>query len=59
MLPAFAFALAVERLDPDFEAVDARRRLRKDAGGLVDHEHGAVVVEDVEHRVGQAFQPDF
>ena len=42
------FALAVERLHADLQAVDAGGRLREHAGGLVDHEHRAVVVEDVE-----------
>ena len=43
------FALAVERLHPDFEAVDPGRCLREHAGGLVHHEHRTVVVKDVEH----------
>ena len=46
-----AFAAAVELLDADFEAVDSGRRLREQPGGLVDDQHGAVVVENVERRL--------
>ena len=44
-----ALALTEKLLDLDFETVDPRRRLRKEPRRLVDHQAGAVVVEDVEH----------
>jgi len=51
----FPLALAIIRLHLRFQAIDAVRRLGEQAGGLVDHQARAGVVEDIEHTCRSGF----